>query len=87
MVLLEAMAAGCAVITTSIGGCTEVVGDSAIRVKPGDASEIRVALKKLTNDDEHIQHYGQLAQERVKQFSTERVVKMYLELFNRVIKQ
>lgn len=86
MVLLEAMAAGCAVITTSIAGCNEVVGDAAIKTKPGNVVEIRDSLNKLVNDEEHIQQYAQLARDRVEQFSATRIVPMYLNLFRRVIK-
>ena len=36
MVLLEAMAAGLAIITTKNTGCEEVVGDTGLLVAPGD---------------------------------------------------
>lgn len=85
MVLLEAMAAGCAIVTTSIEGSSEVVGTSAIKVEPSNVEHIRDALKTLTNDTEQVQQYGQLAQDRVKQFSTSRIATMYQALFNRVI--
>ena len=85
MVLLEAMAAGCAIITTSIEGNSEVVGTSAIKVEPGNVEQIRDALKTLTNDPEQVQQYGQLARDRVKQFSTSRIATMYQALFDRVI--
>lgn len=85
MVLLEAMAAGCAIVTTSIEGNSEVVGDSAIKVEPSNTEQIRNALKKLTSNPEQIQHYSQLAQDRVKQFSTSRIATIYQALFDRVI--
>lgn len=85
MVLLEAMAAGCAIITTSIEGNIEVVGDSAIKVAPGNTEQIRNALKTLTSNPEQVQHYSQLAQERIKHFSTSRIIMMYQDLFDRVI--
>lgn len=85
MVLLEAMAAGCAIVTTSVEGNSEVVGDSAIKVEPGNTEQIRNALKKLTSNPEQIQHYSQLARDRVKQFSTSRIATMYQALFDRVI--
>ncbi len=47
IVLLEAMAAGAAIITTSGTGCAEVVGDAAILVPPRDPEAIRAALEQL----------------------------------------
>jgi glycosyltransferase involved in cell wall biosynthesis len=49
--LLEAMSAGCAVITTNVSGCPETVGDSGILVAPRDASGIAVALRDLISGD------------------------------------
>src|SRR6185295_19225916 len=53
MVLLEAMDAGCAVITTDAEGCAEAVGNAGIVVKAGNAFEIRAALTKLMEDPEN----------------------------------
>src|SRR5262245_19877667 len=50
IVLLEAMAAGAAIVTTSGTGCAEVVGDTALLVPPRDAEALRAALEKLSRD-------------------------------------
>jgi glycosyltransferase involved in cell wall biosynthesis len=50
MVLLEAMAAECAIVTTSAPGCLEVVGDAALVYAPGDVEALRAALKKLCGE-------------------------------------
>ena len=81
MVLLEAMAAGCAIITTDIAGCNEVVGDAAVKVAPGDVGELREALAKLTGDAEGISHYGRLGRERVGRYSSERIAAQFEGLF------
>ena len=73
MVLLEAMAAGCAVITTTAQGCIEVVGDAAITTAPGDVNELRAALSELTNDAEKTEQYGRRALQRAGQFSAQNV--------------
>jgi len=47
MVLLEAMDAGCAVVTADAEGCAEVVGNAGIVVPRGDPKGIRDALERL----------------------------------------
>ncbi len=47
----EAMAAGCATITSRRGGMPEIVGDDGIMVEPPDAAGLAEALKRLTHDD------------------------------------
>ena len=47
---LEAMASGCAVITTGRGGITEVVGDSAIFVEVDDVDGVAAAITELATD-------------------------------------
>ncbi len=56
IVLLEAMAAGCTVITTSGSGCEEVVGSSAITIEPESPSAIHTALVSLLNHDDQRAH-------------------------------
>lgn len=45
--LLEAMGAGCAVITTNVSGCPETVGDFGVFVEVKKSSQIRCALKDI----------------------------------------
>jgi glycosyltransferase involved in cell wall biosynthesis len=47
IVLLEAMAAGLAIITTRGTGCAEVVGEAALLVPPKDVAALRAALCRL----------------------------------------
>jgi len=66
IVLLEAMAAGMAIITTSGTGCAEVVGDSAILVRPKDPVGIREALLSLADDSERCRTLGRLSRKRLE---------------------
>jgi len=84
IVLLEAMASGAAIITTSGTGCAEVVGDAALLVPPRDADALRAALDKLNRDPELVERLGQAARERVvKRFGWERVIELHLEVYAR----
>lgn len=47
MVLVEAMASGLPIVTTRTGAIPEVVGDSAVLVRPGSVNELTTAIKNL----------------------------------------
>jgi glycosyltransferase involved in cell wall biosynthesis len=83
VVLLEAMNAGCAVITTSAEGCTEVVGDAAIKVRPESVTELRNALDRLLHDEKEIDRLSHLALERAAALSWSQVARTYEEIFAR----
>jgi len=84
IVLLEAMAAGAAIVTTSGTGCAEVVGDAALLVPPRDSAALRAALEKLSGDPDLIKRLGSAARERVvKSFGWERVIELHLEVYAR----
>jgi len=66
VVLLEAMTAGLAIITTEGTGCAEVVGDAALLVPPRDAPAIRTALQALLEDSGLCRTLGEAARARVE---------------------
>jgi len=51
LVLLEAMAAGTAIITTNVGAIPEVVDDSAVVVNPRRPGEIAAAMRQYENEE------------------------------------
>ena len=72
--LLEAMVAGCAIITTKNTGCAEVVGDTALLVEPRNSEDIKDAYQKLIKEDSFRKELGQRARKRVEDlFSWDRV--------------
>jgi glycosyltransferase involved in cell wall biosynthesis len=84
IVLLEAMAAGAAIVTSAGTGCAEVVGDAAILVPPRDSQALRAALERLSRDPDLVKRLGQAARERVvTRFGWERVIELYLEVYAR----
>ncbi|HEX8134732.1 MAG TPA: glycosyltransferase, partial [Actinomycetes bacterium] len=48
--VLEAMACGTPVVTTTGGSLPEVAGDAAVLVDPGDAGALAAAVAKLATD-------------------------------------
>lgn len=86
LVLLEAMAAGLAIVTTNQTGCREVVGDTALCVPPGDEAAIRGALERLVTDDELLRRLGSAARQRLEeQFSWPAVAQQHLSVFDDLI--
>jgi glycosyltransferase involved in cell wall biosynthesis len=86
IVLLEAMSAGCAIITANTTGCPEVVGDTALLVRPKNSDDIKDALIKLMNNDKLRSELGVKARRRVEEkFAVETIAKKYLSMYEEVI--
>ncbi len=85
MVLLEAMDAGCAVITTDAEGCAEVVGDAGVVIQKANALQIRRALGEVMLDSERRESLSKCAEERVQQFRWPRIASLYCEVFTAVL--
>jgi glycosyltransferase involved in cell wall biosynthesis len=83
VVLLEAMNAGCAVITTSAPGCAEVVQDAAIKVRPASAAGLRKALEHLLRDNDEIDRLSRLGRQRVAMISPESIARTHERIFAR----
>lgn len=84
-VLLEAMGAGMAVITSNAGGCPEVVGDAAILVPPRDPGAIRAALDRLLGEPSLMTSLQAAGAARVRTFSWPGIASRYLEFYQQVI--
>jgi glycosyltransferase involved in cell wall biosynthesis len=86
LVLLEAMAAGMAIVTTGQTGCREVVGDAALLVPAGDEAVIRGALQQLVSDAGLRERLGREARARVENlFSWPSVASQYMDVFEGLI--
>jgi glycosyltransferase involved in cell wall biosynthesis len=82
--LLEAAAAGCAVITTDVTGCREAVeaGVTGELVPARDSGALVKALFSLANDDRRRHAYGARAQARAKvTFSVASVVSQTVKIY------
>lgn len=81
MVLLEAMDAGCAVITTDAEGCAEVVGDAGLVIGKGDPTALRTAMLALMSDEQRCEALSMLARDRALQFRWPRIGSQFGDLF------
>jgi len=88
IVLLEAMDAGMAIITTHNTGCKEVVGKTALLTRPGDVSELRNALLKYIENPLLCERSGEMARRRLDQnFSWAAVAGRYVSIYEAVAKK
>jgi glycosyltransferase involved in cell wall biosynthesis len=77
--VLEAMAAGAAVLTSNTSSLPEVGGDAVAYADPYDVQEIRAQLETLLRSPARRAQLGELARERSEQFSWERFAEIVLE--------
>ncbi len=78
LALLEAMAAGCPVIASRVGGIPEFIDDqeTGILTTPGDSSALAGAICKLAPDEERKNLLARAARERVRSgYSLERMIR------------
>lgn len=87
VVLLEAMAAGTAVVATSIAGYAKVarVDVDALLVPPGDPSALAVALSRVLGDAGLRAALVASGHGRASEFSMDRLAEMYEGIFERVL--
>jgi glycosyltransferase involved in cell wall biosynthesis len=82
IVLLEAMIAGAAVITSNGTGCAEVAADAGLLVPVRDPQAIKQALLQLVGDPQLIQTLGAAGRERViSRFSWDGVIDQHLDAY------
>ena len=62
--LLEAMACGCAVTASDVGGVPEMVGDAGLLFPVGDQDALAAALRELADDTGRREELGAAAAER-----------------------
>lgn len=76
---LEAMSAGCPVITSFASSLPEVAGDAAILVDPYNIYEITEALEQVLRDEKLRDILGKKGLENIKRFKWERAARETLE--------
>lgn len=82
---LEAMACGAPVITSRIPSLMETVGSAARLVEPKDVDDIARAMTEMLSDGKAREHYAELGNVHVKQFSWEETARKTLEVYREVL--
>ncbi len=77
---LEAMALGCAVITSNTSSLPEVCGDAAHYVDPQDEAQIAAAIQKVLGEDDYRRELVARGRERAKAFDWDVSAERFLGL-------
>ena len=86
IVLLEAMSAGLAVLTSTDPGCAEVVGEAGIVVDPLQVELVRRQLLRLMADPELCASLGRTARRRIEaQFTWTAVAERYRDMLGTLL--
>ena len=79
--ILEAMASGCPVLTSSITSTPEVAGDAGILVDPYKIEEIARGIRDLAKDDVLCAQLRQQGFNQIKKFSWQKTARKTLEIY------
>ncbi|MFH1688854.1 MAG: glycosyltransferase family 4 protein [Candidatus Eisenbacteria bacterium] len=87
IVLIEAMAAGAAVVASDIAGYRDVVkdGTTGLLVRRGDPDSIAEAIVRLAHDDGLRRRLVESARRDVRQYSWSRVTRRILDVYESVV--
>lgn len=85
IVLLEALASGCALIASSLPAFHFVAGDAAVYVEPGDRAALHRALETMLRDEAVQAEYQHRARERARAFDRDQVVADYLKVYSQAV--
>jgi len=84
-VLLEAMAAGCPIVATSVGGVPEIAGgDAASLVAPDRPLDLARALAQVLNSSALAEQLGRAARRRASRFTATARTAALLDLYARL---
>ena len=86
VVLLEAMAAGTAVVASDLDGYRNVAthGQDAFLATVGDAAALAAALRRALDDEQHRAELVAAGHQRAAQFSMDLLADLYLERYERI---
>lgn len=88
-VLLEAMACGCPVLATRVGGIPEVIQDgiNGQLVPPKEPHQLAAAIEMLLADRSRLEGFGMRARQTIEQrFSWERISRTFADLYSSMLK-
>ncbi len=89
-VILEAMACGCSIVSTSVGAIPEMLGEKdekkcGIIVPPHNDEQLKAAIARMLSNEKLKKEYGTNAQERVNQrYSMQKVWGQLVEIWSSV---
>ena len=85
--LLEAMACGCPIVTSTQGSCPEVVDGAGVLVNPYDTADIAEGIYRILNDSDLAAGLVAKGYQRVAQFSWEKCARETLDVIASVARK
>ncbi|SBT37755.1 Glycosyltransferase involved in cell wall bisynthesis [Micromonospora auratinigra] len=80
--IAEAMAQGCAVVATDVGGAAEMLGPDGLLVRPGDVSGLAATLRTVIADPDLRRDLGERARGRARAlFAMDQVIDQHLDVY------
>lgn len=86
MVLLEAMDAGCAIVTTDADGCAEVVGEVGVVIPRNSSAALGMALAELMRDPDRCASLGAAACARAADYRWPHIAAAYEDCFKTALR-
>lgn len=85
--VIEARAAGCAVVATDVGGIPEALDGAAagLLVPPRNPRAMAAALRTLMSDDEALARWRRRAPEGIERFHVSRMARDYTEVYREAL--
>lgn len=78
--VLEAMAAGCPVVTSRVSSLPEVTGESALLINPRVQTELNTALVRLLTDLDLARHFAEQGRARAREFTWDKTAAATLKV-------
>lgn len=85
VVLVEGMAAGCAIVASALPGFVYSAGDAAVLVPPADPDALAAALTSLLTDAATCDRFASAARARVQRFDRAAVLAAYLATYEKAV--
>lgn len=79
--LLEAMAAGCAIVSSDVGGAAELVAGNGVVVPAGDCAALRAALSGMMGDRAALRRMGAISRDTAAAMSWSAVTSKFMTFF------
>ncbi len=84
--VLQAMAAGCPIVATDVGGNAEALGETGLLVPPRDPAALAAAIASVLQDSESATRLATAARERARSmFSMDVMVERHIRLYESLI--